>query len=112
MEETIIKGMNSSYPLVISAIKNTAVNGQYITPLNTPAIPTKLKLPSGIFIHGILFSNFENANPKQEPVNNDGAKFPPLPPPPMVIAAAIGLNKTIQMVNVINAQLSFNKENK
>jgi hypothetical protein len=48
IEETSIKGMKSSYPLVISAIKNMDVKGQYITPLSSPAIPTKLKLPTGI----------------------------------------------------------------
>ena len=64
MEETIISGINNSYPLVISAIKKIAVNGQYITPLNTPAIPTKLKFPTGIFIQGVVFSNLEKKKPK------------------------------------------------
>ena len=64
IDETIMSGINSSYPLVISAIKNTAVKGQYTTPLNTPAIPTKLKFPSGIFIQGVLLSNLEKAKPK------------------------------------------------
>ncbi len=93
MAETIIKGMKSSYPFVISAIKNMAVSGQYITPLNTPAIAARLKLPSGIFTQSLIFISRENKKPRNEPTNKEGAKLPPLPTEPTVIPEAKGFNK-------------------
>ena len=44
MEETIIRGINNSYPPVISAIKNIAVKGACNIPAIKPAIPTIAKL--------------------------------------------------------------------
>src|SRR5690606_1447099 len=109
-DETIINGMNNSYPLVISAMRKIAVSGQYITPLNTPAIPARLKFPSGILNQPKELTNFEKKNPRYAPVKSEGAKLPPLPPELMVMAAARGFSSTIMPVKMINDALSLKSE--
>ena len=43
--------------------------------------------------------NLEKKNPSVPPINNDGAKIPPIPPEPMVSEVAITLNSTKQNKN-------------
>ena len=82
--------MNSSYPPVISAIRNIAVNGACITPAISPAMPTRAKLLSDND-NPKLLSNFAKNSPAFTPVKSAGAKTPPTPPLPKVDAVATTL---------------------
>jgi hypothetical protein len=43
----------------------------------------------------IKFTDVAKTKPRTAPINNDGAKIPPLPPEPIVSAEATGLNNII-----------------
>ena len=88
MAETIINGTNKTYPPVISAIKNTAVNGILITPDKTPAIPTTVKLITFNSMIPVLLMILDIRNPRNPPIKRVGAKMPPFPPAEMVIPVA------------------------
>ena len=53
-----------------------------------PAIATMVKLPSGNLVIPNMVTKREKKYPRYAPTNNEGAKFPPLPPAPMVVAVA------------------------
>ena len=86
---------------MISAIKNTDVNGIFITPDKTPAIPTTVKFITFKFVKPDAFKPVAIKKPNNPPINKDGAKMPPLPPDDMVIDVAnVFINNTA--ITVIN----------
>ncbi|RFZ94547.1 hypothetical protein D0C36_03095 [Mucilaginibacter conchicola] len=97
--ETIINGIKSTYPPVISAIRNIAVNGACSTPLNAPAIPTAIKLLVFKWMRPVWFTAKATNSPKNAPVNMVGANVPPLPPEPIVTPAAMILVSTSAAIN-------------
>ena len=78
--ETSISGTKSSYPPVISAIKNMAVSGACSTPLITPHMATKVKLLVLILTGNTKLIVLANRYPDIPPINSEGANIPPLPP--------------------------------
>ena len=81
--DTIISGIRSAYPPVISAIRKIAVIGACITPDIRPAIPTNAKLASGRE-SPIRFTLLASMNPAIPPIINVGPNVPPTPPPAFV----------------------------
>ena len=95
----VISGDHSNGAAVISAIKKIAVRGAWYKPLKIPAIPTITKLLSGKSMSNNKLIILATKNPKKPPTNKEGAKFPPLPPLPKVIAVATGFKKSMKSAN-------------
>ena len=98
MAATVIRGINNSYPLVISAIRNIAVKGACRTPAIRPAIETRLKLLIDNSSKKKWLTNLANTKPSAEPKKSAGAKTPPIPPTPTVTEVAIILKKIIENI--------------
>jgi hypothetical protein len=87
MVEVRIRGIRSSYPPEISAIRKIAVIGACMTPAIRPAIPTRTKFCSGTEIPvaaKIRFIVLASTKPAIAPMNRVGPKVPPTPPPAFV----------------------------
>ncbi len=96
MTDTIIKGINRSYPLLVSAIRKIPVKGAYNAPDITPAIPTSIKLVVGTLGMPIISKVNPNKYPSNPPATREGAKFPPLPPELRVMLVANALKRRVK----------------
>ena len=91
---TAINGIKRWYPPVSSAMRKMPVSGACMTPAIKPDIPAKAKLASGT-PRPIIFIKRAQIKPTIAPINSDGAKIPPTPPPPLVATEANILKNTM-----------------
>ena len=80
-----MRGIRSSYPPEISAIRKIAVIGACMTPAIRPDMPTRTKFCSGTTAPPpIRLMVLDTTNPAIAPINSVGPNVPPTPPPAFV----------------------------